>query len=446
MDVLLWMDYLWRETDEIMKQLFCGATIITGTGETIENGWLIIEDGKISYVGNPRPEDEQVPFDEIHDMKGKLILPGFINTHTHAAMSLLRGYADDLPLQQWLKEKMWPIEAQFTNREVYWGSALAILEMIKSGTTCFADMYDHMDQVACVVEESGIRASLARGVIGYGDPEVVKGKIKEMEQFARSYHGAADGRITTMVSPHAIYTCPLPVIEQIIEISAQLSLPIHTHLSETKKEVEDCLAQYGKSPVFLMHELGLFERPTLAAHVVHVTAEELDILAECQVSISHNPGSNLKLASGIAPVPEMIRRGITVSLGTDSAASNNNLDLFEEMRLASLIHKGNTLDPLAIPAESALAMATREGARSLGLEQKIGTLEAGKEADFIVVSVSKPHMHPLYDPISHLVYSARAEDVSDVYVQGKPLMKERQMLTMDEERILHEVKKIVQRW
>ncbi len=429
-----------------MKQLFSGATIVTGTGKTIENGWLIIENGKIHYVGSPYSMDEKELFGEVHDMRGKIILPGLINTHTHAAMSLLRGYADDLPLQQWLEKKMWPKEAQFTNREVYWGSALSILEMIKSGTTCFADMYDHMDQVARVVEESGIRASLARGVIGYGDPNEVKGKIKEMEQFARDFHGAAGGRITTMVSPHAIYTCPLSVIEQIIGISGELSLPIHTHLSETKKEVQDCWAEYGKSPVMLLSELGFFERPTLAAHVVHVSEEDLDILAEYQVSVSHNPGSNLKLASGIAPVPEMFKRGITVSLGTDSAASNNNLDLFEEMRLASLIHKGNTLDPLAVPADMALAMATRDGAKSLGLEQHIGTLEEGKEADFIVMTISEPHMHPLFDPVSHLVYSARAEDVSDVYVQGKPLMKERQILTLDEERILYEVGNIVRGW
>jgi 5-methylthioadenosine/S-adenosylhomocysteine deaminase len=249
-----------------------------------------------------------------------------------------------------------------------------------------------------------------------------------------------------MVSPHALYTCPLDVIEQIIAISEELSLPIHTHLSETKKEVEDCLATYGKPPVFVLEEIGLFRRPTHVAHAVHLTEAELDVLAERRVSVSHNPGSNLKLASGIAPVPAMLRRGMTVSLGTDGAASNNNLDMFEEMRLASLIHKGNTLDPLAVPAIRALAMATVEGAKSLGLDSVIGTLEAGKEADFIVVKRTEPHWEPMYDPVSHLVYSARAEDVLDVYVQGKPIMKDRHLMTLDEERILHEVRGITKEW
>ncbi|OJF17372.1 MAG: N-ethylammeline chlorohydrolase [Bacillaceae bacterium G1] len=428
-----------------MKRLFYGATIITGTGTTIADGWLVVEDGIIRYVGPPKV-DEPGTFDAMTNLRGKILLPGLVNTHTHAAMSLLRGYADDLPLQQWLEEKMWPMEAQFTDREVYWGSALSVVEMIKSGTTCFADMYDHMDQVARVVEEAGVRACLARGVIGLGEPAVVQGKIAEMTQFAKAYHGAANGRITTMVSPHALYTCPPEVLEQIIAISEELDLPIHTHLSETKKEVEDCWATYGKPPVLVLEEIGLFRRPTHVAHAVHLTEAELDLLAQRGVSVSHNPGSNLKLASGIAPVPAMLRRGMTVSLGTDGAASNNNLDMFEEMRLASLIHKGNTLDPLAVSAEQALAMATVEGAKSLGLDAVIGTLEAGKEADFIVVQPTQPHWQPLYDPVSHLVYSARAEDVLDVYVQGKPIMLNRQLTTLDEERIVYEVRQITNAW
>lgn len=429
-----------------MKQLFYNATIVTGVGATHRDGMLIVEDGIIRYVGPASGAKETEPFDAITDLQGHLVLPGLINTHTHAAMSLLRGYADDLPLKEWLETKMWPMEARFTDREVYWGSALSVLEMIKSGTTCFADMYDHMDQVARVVEEAGIRACLARGVIGLGERDVVRAKIAEMARFAKDYHGAADGRITTMVSPHALYTCPRDVIEQIIAVSEDLSLPIHTHLSETVKEVEESLATYGKRPVFVLEEMGLFRRPTHVAHAVHLTEEELDILARRSVSVSHNPGSNLKLASGIAPVPAMLRRGITVSLGTDGAASNNNLDMFEEMRLAGLIHKGNALDPLAVPAPQALAMATIGGAKSLGLEAKIGTLEVGKEADFIVVGTAEPHWAPMYDPVSHLVYSARAEDVRDVYVRGKAIMKNRQVLTLDEERILYEVHEITKKW
>jgi len=429
-----------------MKQLFYRATIVTGAGPVITDGWLVVEDGIICYVGPAEGELHAKPFDAITDLGGRIVLPGLVNTHTHAAMSLLRGYADDLPLKEWLETKMWPMEARFTDREVYWGSALSVLEMIKGGTTCFADMYDHMDQVVRVVEESGVRASLSRGVIGLGERDVVRGKIAEMARFAKEYHGAAEGRITTMVSPHALYTCPPDVMEQIIAIADELSLPIHTHLSETKKEVEECVATYGKRPVFVLDEMGMFRRPTHVAHAVHLTEAELDVLAERKVSVSHNPGSNLKLASGIAPVPAMLRRGMTVSLGTDGAASNNNLDMFEEMRLASLIHKGHTLDPLAVPAVQALAMATVEGAKSLGLADKIGTLEVGKEADFIVVRPTEPHWVPMYDPVSHLVYSARAEDVLDVYVRGKPIMKDRHVLTMDEERILYEVGHIVGEW
>jgi 5-methylthioadenosine/S-adenosylhomocysteine deaminase len=309
------------------------------------------------------------------------------------------------------------------------------LEMIKGGTTCFLDMYDHMDQVGQVVEEAGIRAVLCRGAIGLCSEEERKAKLEEAVNFAREWNGAAKGRITTMMAPHAPYTCPPDYIVRFVEKAQELGIPIHTHMSETEAEVRLNVEQYGLRPVEHLRRLGLFDVPALVAHAVHLTPEEIGILAEYGVKVSHNPGSNLKLGSGIAPIPEMLDAGIRPSLGTDGPASNNNLDMLEEIRLAALIHKGVNRDPQAVPAPVALRMGTSYGAESLFLEDRIGTLEPGKKADFITVDLTGPHMQPLHDVESHLVYSASRDDVLDVYVDGRPLLRNRECLTLDEEKI-----------
>lgn len=419
-----------------------GTFAVLEDGRSVLRGYMVVENDRITYLGEEQPLVEEGT--EIIDGTHLLFLPGLVNTHGHAAMSLLRGYGDDLALQVWLQEKMWPMEAKFTADDVYWGASLSVLEMIKGGTTTFVDMYDQMDQVAKVVEDSGMRGVLTRGVIGLCPPEVQQQKLDEAVAFAKDWHGKADGRITTMLSPHAPYTCPPDLIEKFVQASHDLNLPLHTHMSETDTEVAQNVNDYGLRPVAHLEKLGMFSRPTLLAHAVHLTDEEIEILAKYQVAVSHNPGSNLKLASGIARVPALLKAGVTVSLGTDGPASNNNLDMFEEMRLAALIHKGVSGDPTAIPAAEALRMGTEYGAKSAFIED-IGTLAVGMKADMIALNTDQAHFLPRTDYVSHAIYSASAKDVEHVWVDGKQVVKNGASLTLDEERIRREAQSAFER-
>ncbi|CAJ1002799.1 MULTISPECIES: amidohydrolase [Brevibacillus] len=428
-----------------MKQtILTHATVITVNeqNEVIHDGAVAFAGSTITYVG-PTPEDVS-GYDEVIDLKGNYVLPGLINTHGHAGMSLLRGYSDDLPLQQWLEDKMWPLEAQFTGDHVKWGTYLSLIEMIRTGTTTFVDMYDHMDEVAKAVEATGMRARLCRGMIGLCSEEERAAKLEEATDFAKNWHNQADGRITTMLAPHAPYTCPPEFIMQIVERAEELALPIHIHMSETKWEVGQNEQDYGLRPVAHLEKLGVFRRPTLVAHAVHLTDEEIDVLANYQVKVSHNVVSNLKLASGVAPVPKMLAKGISVSLGTDSTASNNNLNLFEELKLAAILHKGVSYDPVAVPAEEALRMATRYGADGVFQPDALGSIETGKQADLIVLDSHQAHFHPAHNPVSHVVYAANGRDVTDTIVAGRFLMRNRELLTVDEERVIFEANRVFQ--
>jgi 5-methylthioadenosine/S-adenosylhomocysteine deaminase len=426
------------------KVLIQQGTFITLNAENkVMQGNMVVEGNQITYIGEGIPEAKE-SYDEIIDGTHKLYMPGLVNTHGHAAMSLLRGYADDLALQTWLEEYMWPNEAKFTAHDIKYGSLLSIVEMLKGGTTCFVDMYDHMNEVAQAVEQSGMRGCLTRGMISFGTPEEAKAKLREAEQFSRDWHNKAEGRITTMLAPHSAYTCPPDFIEEIVRSSGEMNLPIHTHMSETLFEVEENERQYGLRPVAHLEKLGVFSRPTIVAHAVHLTDEEIAILKKYDVRVSHNPGSNLKLASGIARVPELLEAGVLVSLGTDSSASNNNLDMFEEMRLAALLHKGVSGDPTAISAEEALRMGTIQGARSIWLKDT-GVLQPGMKADFIAINTDQPHFLPRTNFISHVIYSAAAQDVSDVWVDGRRIVKNRELLTLDEEKIKFEFTACFQR-
>lgn len=409
-----------------------GRFLVPGTDKPVLSGYMTIENDLITYIGEEKPALEADT--QTIDGSRLLFMPGLVNTHGHTAMSLLRGYGDDMVLQSWLQEKMWPMEEKFTGEDVYWGTSLSVLEMLKGGTTTFLDMYDHMDRVAEVTELSGIRAVLMRGVIGLCPEEVQNHKLAEAVAFARNWHGKADGRITAMISPHAPYTCPPDFFVKFVQAAHDLDLPMHTHMSETRREVEQNAADYGLRPVAHLEKLGMFTRPSLVAHGVHLNDEEIEILARYNVGVSHNPGSNLKLASGVARVPELLRAGVKVSLGTDGAASNNNLDMFEEMRLAALIHKGVSGDPTAVPAPEALLMATEYGAQSIFLNN-VGRLAPGMKADFIAVDIDQPHLLPHSDLLSHVVYSASAKDVAHVWVDGKQIVKNGECLTLDEERI-----------
>jgi 5-methylthioadenosine/S-adenosylhomocysteine deaminase len=429
------------------RWLIKNGTFITMDEQKLQyQGWMAIEGKSIAGLGEGMPPEQELQqASEIIDGSGLLFMPGLINTHGHAAMSLLRGLADDMALQEWLQNHMWPTEAKFTGDDVYWGSSLAAAEMIKSGTTTFVDMYDHMHRVAEVVEQSGMRASLTRGVIGLCPEDVQKAKLDESIRFAKEWHGAAEGRISVMMSPHAPYTCPPDYIVKIVEAAHELDLPMHTHMSETIAEVEQNVRDYGYRPVEHLDRLGMFSRPTLLAHAVHLTDEEIALLAQRNVAVSHNPVSNLKLASGVARVPALLKAGVTVSLGTDSPASNNNLDLFQEISMAALLHKGVSGDPTVIPAAEALRMGTIYGARSIGLEGITGQLKVGLKADFIALNLKQPHFVPQTDYISHLAYAGRGSDVVHVWVDGRQLLRDGQLLTLDEERIMAEAERSFQR-
>ncbi len=366
-----------------------------------------------------------------------LATPGLVNAHTHASMTLLRSYSDDKSLMDWLQKDIWPIEAKMKRKDIYWGAALAAVEMIKSGTTAFADMYGPcMEEVAKVVDESGLRGSLCRGLIGIFDGDE---KLADNVELYKNCHGAADGRVTIMFGPHAIYTCPPDYLKKVAAEAQKLGAEIHIHMNETKTEIEDSIKTYGKRPFEVVNETGIFDTGTLAAHCVHLSDAEIEIIKAKKIRIAHNPGSNMKLASGIAPVKKLLDEKITVALGTDGASSNNNLDMLEEIRLAALLAKVDTLDPLAVPATQAIQMATEFGAEALGLKN-VGKLEVGMKADIVLWDMSGVEWQPNYNPASLLVYSANSSAVDTVIVDGKILMQNRELKTLDEEKICAEFK------
>ena len=403
----------------------------------VDEGKNILIDGK-RIAGFPETADG-IPYDEIIDGKGMLALPGLVNTHTHVAMTLFRSYADDLALMDWLQNMIWPAEAHLDDDIVYWGSMLAFAEMIRGGTTAFCDMYMFMDSCAQAAEAAGIRGNIARGLAGV-TPNGVKA-LEENVELYRKWNNGADGRIRVMLGPHAPYTCPPDYLKKVRDTAEQYGIPIHIHLSETKGEVDTCREKFGVTPIALMNQIGLFDVPTLAAHCVHVTKDDIAIMAEKQVRVAHNPGSNLKLASGIAPVPAMRKAGIVVGLGTDGASSNNKLDMFAEMRLAALIHKAASLDPFAIKAEEALQMGTKDGAMCLGYDD-LGELKEGYLADLILVDRSGWHWKPRFNSISLAVYAGNSMDVDTVMVNGKVLMRHKELLTIDTEKLDYELQRV----
>lgn len=420
--------------------LIKGATVIpmTGPENIIQNGEITIDAGKIKTVGPAGTIEKGWIADKTIDATGMVALPGLINCHTHAAMTLLRSYADDLPLMQWLSERIWPLEDRLTGEDVYWGTMLCTLEMIKSGTTTFADMYFFMDEAAKAVRHSGIRASLSRGMNGVAPTAQIA--LEESEAFVQTWHGGADGRITTMLGPHAPFTCPPDYLEKVMALAKKLQVGIHIHLAETLQEMHDIQKAYGKSPIAYVNDLGLLDFPVLGAHCVHVSPEDINIMQAKDVRVAHNPESNMKLASGIAPVPQMLAAGITVGLGTDGAASNNDLDMLGEMRTAALLHKVNTMDPTTIPSYCALEMATVKGARVLGLEKETGVLQPGYKADVILIDFEQPHLYPRHDIYAHTVYAAQPADVKTVIIDGRIVMENRKVLTLDESEVLAKIR------
>lgn len=411
-------------------------------GTTIADGVVVVEGSKISYVGAAAdaPADNGA---ELLDATGCLVLPGLVNAHTHVSMTLFRGYADDLKLEEWLGEKIWPAEMQLRREDVYWGAMLGIVEMIRGGVTTFNDMYHYFDAVADAVAVSGIRACVSGVLIGVipGAEEI----FQQAVEFTAALKERAHPRLVPMLAPHAPYSCPDDLLVRTAEAAAELGVRLHIHVAETAGEVSDSLAEHGATPVGHLAKLGFLDVPTVACHCVHLTDEDIAILAERQVGVVHCPTSNMKLASGFARVADLLRAGACVGLGTDGAASNNNLDMFEEMMVGAVIAKGHTGDPEVVSAAEMLAMATRGSAAALGLDDKIGSLAPGKKADIIVVDTSRPHLQPLHNPVSHLVYAARADDVRDVIIEGNLVMRDRQLTALDESEIIAKAREATMR-
>ncbi|MDP2217721.1 MAG: amidohydrolase family protein [Methanolobus sp.] len=396
----------------------------------IEGGVIVIKDGMIKEVGR----STESTADKVIDAGGCVVMPGLVNTHCHAGMTLFRGYADDMPLKEWLENRIWPAEAKLTDDDIYNGSLLACLEMIRSGTTAFADMYIHMDRVAQAVENSGIRAALSYGMIDFGNKEKADAELNEGARFVREWNGKAEGRITTMYGPHAPNTCSRDFLIRVKEQAVKDNVRIHIHVLETEAELNHMKEKFGMCSIHFLKGIDFWGTDILAAHCVWLSDGDIKILAEHGVNISHNPVSNMKLASGIAPVSKLLAIGANVCLGTDGCASNNNLDMFEEMKTAALLQKVSTMDPMALPARKVLEMATVNGAKALGI--KSGVLKKGYNADVIIVDLKKPHLTPIYDVASQLVYAASGKDVRTTIVAGKVLMEDFIVNCLDEQGIL----------
>ncbi|MEW6336651.1 MAG: amidohydrolase [Acidobacteriota bacterium] len=415
-----------------------GGTVLTMAegAEPIADGAVAVRDGEIVAVGAASDLLDLASTTEVLDAGGGLILPGFVNTHTHLAMTLLRGYANDLPLVEWLQRRIWPIEATLMTAEnVGLGTRLAAAESLLAGVTCACDMYFHSDSVIEAAVEAGMRAVVPESVIDFPTPacptpQDAMAKQRELLERLRGHRLIAAG-----VAAHSPYSVSAANLVQEAELAEEFGAPFIIHVAETRWEAEKIAAEKGVSPVEYLADLGVLSERTVAAHCVHVGAADLDRLAEFGVGVASNPVSNLKLASGVAPVPQMLSRGIQVAWGTDGAASNNTLDLLRDAQLAALVYKGITGDPTVLPARTVAGMLTLGGARVLGLGDRIGSLEAGKRADLVCMSLDAPHALPSFDPFAHLAYAARASDVRHVVVDGRVVVRDREVTTLDVRKI-----------
>ena len=399
---------------------------------------LLIEDNLISEIADNIDESN---VDKIIDADGKILLPGLINTHTHLSMALFRGLADDLSLDTWLNDNIWPMEANLDGNYCYIGALLGAVELIKSGTTTFSDMYFYMEDVANAVDEAGLRAVLSYGMIDFGDAERRENEIKENLSLFENCNGMANGRIKVFLGPHSPYTASEELLIKVRELADKYNMGIHIHVSETEKEINDVLDEKGLRPFEYLDKIGFLGPDVVAAHSVWLSDNEIEIIKKNNVKVSHNPCSNMKLASGISPVSKLIENNICVAIGTDGASSNNNLDLIEELKTASLLQKVSTLDPKVLNSDEALAMGTIKGAEALGLDSEIGTIEVGKKADIILIDTNSPNMVPDSSNLSsNIIYSANGSNVDTTICDGKILMENRKLTVLDEQKIYEKAK------
>jgi 5-methylthioadenosine/S-adenosylhomocysteine deaminase len=421
--------------------LIHGCTILPmNRKRSIENGALAVKDGRIAFVGKNASAGRIVAEAKI-DAKGKVALPGLINCHTHVPMTVFRGIADDKPLNVWLEKTIWPLEARLKPEDIYNGALLGCLEMIEGGTTCFADMYFHEDEVAKAVEKSGLRGVLGEGVIEAGSSVQGEKMLARSVSFAERFRDYADGRVSAMLAPHAVYSCSPELLLKVGEEASRLGVGLHLHLGESETMLREFEKRNRSSEVEFLNKIGLLNERVLAAHCIDLSEKDMRTLSNRKVNAAYVPIANMKLGLSAAKVKDLTSLGVNVGLGTDGPASNNSLDLFETMKTGALLQKHEYLNPTVLPAYEVLKMATLNGARAVGLEKDVGSLEVGKKADIILVDLAKPHLTPLHDIYSTIVYSARAADVETVIVDGKILMQNQQARSLDEQAVMEKARK-----
>jgi 5-methylthioadenosine/S-adenosylhomocysteine deaminase len=423
-----------------MSILIKNGLIVPQTGKKpFFTGDIFIDDFIISEISTSSLSLEA---DVVIDASDMIVLPGLINTHTHVPMTLLRGYGDDMLLQEWLSDRIWPVEARLNKEYVEIASKLAFLEMIASGTTMFSDMYFFEDTIAKVALDAGLRAALGFALIDAGTPEYSSDQLfQKLEQFIRTWKN--HDHIYPVIAPHGTYTCGVETLEKVSNLSDRYDVLVHTHCSETRDEVYDVQRRFGVRPVEQLKKYGLLHDHMILAHCGWITKNEVTDMGKAGAKVSHCPVSNMKIATGgYAPIPELLKAGVPVSLGTDGAASNNSLDMFDTMKMTALVHKQHRWDPQVMPAGTVLDCATIGGAVTLGLKDRIGSLEEGKLADIICIDAHSPHLTPCHDPISNLVYTARGSDVCTTIVNGTLLYHDRQFLTLSDDEILQKAQVI----
>lgn len=423
-----------------MKKLITNALVLDMVGDapSIKKCDILIDGNKIAKIAE-NIEEENI--DEKINAKNMVVMPGLVNTHTHVAMSIFRGYKDDRKLMDWLENAIFPVEDKLEPDDIYWNSYLSCLEMIKSGTTTFNDMYFGMDKTIDVANKTGLRAIVAWSITD----DSIRDKVEKTREYCKLYNNAPNSRIKVYVSAHAPYTCSPSTIQMCVDLAKELNTGLHIHLSETLAEEKTIREKYGQSATEYLADLDVFDVPVVLAHGIYISDSDIEILKHAKGGISHNPISNCKLSSGICNVVKLRKSGLNVGLGTDGIGSTTTLDMFEEMKTAAYLQKVNTMEPTSINAYEILKMATIEGAKVLGLDDEIGTIEVGKKADLIFIKTDKLHMVPDNDICTNIVYSANGADVDTVIIDGSVIMQNRKILNLDEKMVMKNVKQIAKK-
>lgn len=416
------------------------AVLPEGAEDVVRETSIYIEGDRITGIGG-KPAGFSA--DKVIDGTDRLVIPGLVNCHTHSYMSFMRNVADDLSFMDWLFGTIGPIEQQMTDEDTYWGANLAIIEMMKSGTTCFNDMQMNIHQTTRAVKESGMRAVVCRGLVGSGNDEA--GQMRLRQAYEERDAAKDCDRLTFRLGPHAPYTCDDEFLKIVAAEAKREKMGIHVHLSESESEISQIQEKYGCTPIALAEKCGIFDVPAIAAHCVQVTDEDIDILKRKNVSVVTNPASNMKLGNGFAPIAKMLDAGVNVCLGTDGAASNNCLNMFHELSLLTLIHKGTGKTPQCVSAKEGFRIATINGAKALGLEKEIGSIEVGKKADLAILDLCTPSLTPRNNLIAGLSYSANGSEVDTVIINGQVTMENRKILTMDEKQVYAKIQDIIVR-